>query len=199
MKKLGFFGGAFNPPTFAHTHLARFASQTYNLDKVIFVPVGNKYEKKDLTDENHRFNMLQLAIKQYSNLDVSDIELKKEKAFTTIEAFELITKQYPNDELYFIMGADNLTKLPSWNRAEELVSKYKFIILERNTGKEVSDIIKNSSLLTKYQDNFNIIHVLEYKDMNSKEVRKRINNNTDVSEFISEDVLDYIKKNKLYI
>ena len=192
MRKLGFFGGAFNPPTFAHIKLADYTYKKCKLDQLIFVPVGNKYQKEDLIDEYHRFNMLKFATKPYKNLTVSDIELGKNKSYTTIEAFELIAKQYPNDQLYFIMGADNLSKLPNWNRAEELVSKYNFIILERNTKESTFDIIKNNVLLNQYKDHFQIISSLEYKDISSKEVRDKLKLKQDVSEFISNDVVDYI-------
>lgn len=198
MRKLGFFGGAFNPPTFAHIGLANYAYKVCNLDQVFFVPVGNQYRKEELIDEWHRFRMLEIACKSYPQLQVSDIELGTNQSYTAIEVFELIAQTYPNDELYFIMGADNFLKLPKWKRAEDLIHHYHFIILERNTLSTVPDMIKKNSLLNQYQDHFQVIDWLEYKEINSAEARKRINSNQNVSEFISEEVLHYIESNHLY-
>lgn len=62
--KIGFFGGCFNPPTNAHINLAKKALKECNLDKVIFVPIGNFYEKKELISGEHRYNMLKVACKR---------------------------------------------------------------------------------------------------------------------------------------
>ena len=55
MKKLGFFGGSFNPPTYAHINVAKMSIEKFNLDAVYFVPVGNLYNKLSLIDENYRY------------------------------------------------------------------------------------------------------------------------------------------------
>ena len=198
MRKLGFFGGAFNPPTFAHIELAKHAYEVCNLNQVFFVPVGNQYQKEELIDEWHRYHMLEIVCQPYQQLTVSDIELGKKRSYTAIEVFELIAKEYPNDELHFIMGADNFLQLPKWNRAEDLIRDYRFIILERNTELSVLDIIKNNSLLNQYQSHFQIIDWLEYKGINSKEVREKIKKKQNVSNFIPKDVWNYIKSNHLY-
>ncbi len=59
--KIGFFGGCFNPPTNAHINLAIKVLKESNLDKLIFVPVGDFYQKQDLVSEEHRYNMLKIA------------------------------------------------------------------------------------------------------------------------------------------
>ncbi len=62
--RIGFFGGCFNPPTNAHINLAKKALKECNLDKVIFVPVGDFYDKKELELAKHRYNMLEIACKR---------------------------------------------------------------------------------------------------------------------------------------
>ena len=58
MKKIGFFGGSFNPPTSAHYEIVKCAKEKFYLDKVVVVPMGDKYQKKELATFEHRFNML---------------------------------------------------------------------------------------------------------------------------------------------
>ena len=73
MKKLGFFGGSFNPPTYAHINVAKMSIEKFNLDAVYFVPVGNLYNKLSLIDENYRYKMLELICDD--KIMVENIEL----------------------------------------------------------------------------------------------------------------------------
>ena len=73
MKRYGFFGGSFNPPTIAHERLAEEIAEKFKLDKVYFVPVGNYYKKTDLIDENKRLAMLESI--RNDKIDVLDLSL----------------------------------------------------------------------------------------------------------------------------
>ena len=110
-KRYGFFGGSFNPVTNAHIQLANLVANTYNLDKVVLVPMGDNYNKQDLISEKYRYEMLKLAIKNHKKIEVSDIELNLPYALTMLEAFQKIEKTYTEVKPYFIIGADNLLKL----------------------------------------------------------------------------------------
>ena len=68
MKKVGFFGGCFNPPTNIHMELANKLIKEGKLDKVIFVPVNDYYNKENLEKAKHRYNMLKLATKNYKDI-----------------------------------------------------------------------------------------------------------------------------------
>ena len=196
MKKYGFFGGAFNPPTIAHIYLAKQAVTKFNLDKVFFVPVGNSYKKEGLIDEVHRFNMLKEITCNEPNLDVLDIELNKNIQYKAIDVFNIIKNEYPNDELYFLMGGDNFDKISSWKAAKELIKNFKFIIFDRDINH--NQILKNNNLLMQYQNNFHFIENMQYKKISSKKVREDLKNNIEISSFVSSKIIDYIDKNKLY-
>ena len=88
MKKLGFFGGSFNPPTYAHINVAKMSIEKFNLDAVYFVPVGNLYNKPSLIDENYRYKMLELICDD--KIMVENIELGRKQTLNTLQAFELI-------------------------------------------------------------------------------------------------------------
>ena len=94
------------------------------LDKFYFVPMGNNYKKKDLIDENSRLEMLKIICNNEEKIDVSSIELNKKEEIETYQAFEMIKNRYKNDEIFFIMGADNFEKMPSWTNSERLMSSY---------------------------------------------------------------------------
>ena len=122
MKKLGFFGGSFNPPTYAHINVAKMSIEKFNLDAVYFVPVGNLYNKLSLIDENYRYKMLELICDD--KIMVENIELGRKQTLNTLQAFELIEQKYKSTENYYIMGADNFEKLPTWKNAKELIENF---------------------------------------------------------------------------
>lgn len=196
MKKYGFFGGSFNPVTKAHVELAQETLEKYNLDKVIFVPVGNNYNKKGLVSEQHRYNMLKIAICKYDNLEVSNIELNQTKNLTTLEAFNLIEENYPNVDKYYIMGIDNMHKMILSKDVDTLVKDYKYIIIERDAIK-CKNIIKSHIELTKNENNFFIMENTKYTETSSSKAREELQDNK-VSDIIDENVFDYIRINGLY-
>ena len=196
MERYGFFGGSFNPPTNAHLYLAEKVVKEMNLDKLFFVPVGNCYDKDGLIDEKYRYEMLKLICKNNEKLEVLDIEFGTNRVLKAIDAFKLIKEEYPSDDLYYIMGADNLAKISKWKDSEELIKGFKFIILQRD-GYCIEDIILGNELLYKNKDNFKTIDNIEYSKISSTELRKELKLNKNQI-YISEELKEYIIKNDLY-
>ena len=199
MKKYAFFGGSFNPPTIAHKTLAIKAAEKLNLDKVFFVPVGDGYKKDGLIDEKHRFKMLQLICNSNEKLDVCDIEINKNYNFKAIDVFKLIDDIYKEDEKYFIMGADNFVNILNWKNATELVSNYKFILLNRNEI-NLKETIKENETLNKnrlnfyYMDNMNDIKI-SYTCIRNAIKDEKVH---DVKGMVDKNVLEYINEYNLY-
>lgn len=202
MKRMGFFGGSFNPPTYAHINIAKASIEKLGLDKFFFVPVGNLYNKPDLIDEVYRYDMLKIACKNENNIFVEDIELKKSRNLSAIEVFEMIENKYKKDNdiaIFFVMGADNFIKLPNWKNAKELITKYQYIIFERNNSNLRSQIEENE-LLNKNKFNFHILKLEDYSQISSGNIRTLIKNNDyeKCKEFTKPEIIEYIKMNKLY-
>lgn len=114
MSKIGFFGGCFNPPTIAHFEIVKNSLEKFKLDKVVVVPMGDKYQKKDLIIFEHRFNMLKKMFEDYSNVEISDMQRDQKEVSYAIDCFREIDNKYKNDEKFFIMGLDNYTKMDMW-------------------------------------------------------------------------------------
>lgn len=166
---------------------------------MIFVPVGNKYNKIGLIDEKHRYNMLKIATKQYDKLDVSNLELNSNKNFKAIEVFEIINQKYQNTDIYFIIGADNLYKMPTWENLEKLAT-YKYIIIKRDTL-DCNKLINSNEILKKHKNNFNIIQNNEHNTDSATKVRQIIQseNIKILEQYINIKVIEYIKENELYV
>lgn len=196
MSKIGLYGGSFNPPTKAHIELAKKVIQECNLDRIIFVPVGDLYQKEGMAKGIHRYNMLEIACVGENNLQVSDIEIRANKNYKTIEIFEILKNEYKEEEIFFIMGADNLEKLPFWQESKRLVSNYNYIILERGLRK-TKDIIESNELLNKNKNNFKIINNVEFYECSSTAIREQIKRGGN-PENLDAGVYNYIRENKIY-
>lgn len=192
------FGGSFNPPLNSHFSIAeQVLNQFEEVDKIVFVPVNSKYLKNGLIDNEHRYNMLKLVTNKNDKFAVSDIDLHGEKSLSTIETLEKIQKQFQNKEICFIIGSDNLKELHTWKRAEELISKYKILIMERDED-NIEEIIQNNSLLNNYKLNFIKINQEIKSNYNSTYVRTQIKNGKSVRYLMPDEVYEYIEQNKLY-
>lgn len=189
--KVGIFGGSFNPPHIAHKKIAEILLKGKFLDKIVYVPTGNKYTKPLLIPAEHRYNMLKLFIENNKHLEVSDFEIKKSLVYT-YETLDYFQKKYKNDEIYFILGTDNLRQINTWKNADYLLRNYKFLVIKRNDD----NIDKMLSSLGKYQEN--VIPFDFSQDVSSTAIRNLIRNDMDVSNFIDKKVLEYIKAYNLY-
>ena len=198
-KGIAIFGGSFNPPLNSHIILAKEIINKFDaVEKLIFVPVSTKYQKDNLVQNKHRYDMLKLICNKENKLEVSDIELKSDKQLYTIQTLDIFKNKYENYDIYFIMGTDNLKELRTWKEPEKILANYKIIILERNDD-NIYEIINNDELLNKYKQSLIKIDGIDRIFLSSTMVREKIKNGEDVKQFIDEDVLEYIRENKLYM
>ena len=189
MEKYGFFGGSFNPPTYAHLENAKKALKEIGLSKVFLVPVGNYYIKPGLKDEKDRLCMLNLMCEGECNIEVEDIELNLRKKMTAIDAFRKIENKYKTTENYFIMGADNFVKIPSWNDSMDLLKKYNLIVFNRE-----------SSVLKSEEKNIKILTIEEYNNCRSGIIRELARNKEygKMEVYTKKEVINYIREKKIY-
>ena len=139
--KIGIFGGSFNPPHKMHKSIAKELIKKKYVDLVIIVPTGIKYHyKNNLLENDIRYRLLKEMTAKEENILVSKYEFQEKEVFT-YETMEYYQKKYPNDELYFICGSDNMKYLKEWKDWEKLLDKYKLLVIPRNT-KKVEEIKK---------------------------------------------------------
>ena len=179
--KIGIFGGSFNPPHIMHKKIALDLINEKYLDKVIYVPTGNKYNKKDLIDVKYRIEMLRLMCDN-NCLEVSDYEIKNNLIYTyqTLDYFKI---KYSNDEIYFICGSDNIKQIYTWKNYEYILNNYKILVVLRNNDKNI-DIQKHNNI---------IVTNIRTDDLSSTSLR----NNLDELN-LDKKVYNYIKQEKLY-
>ncbi|MBO5398014.1 MAG: nicotinate-nicotinamide nucleotide adenylyltransferase [Clostridia bacterium] len=156
MKRFGFFGGCFNPPTIAHIELIEKTIKDKNLDMVYFVPMGDLYKKENLIPAFHRVNMLKIAMKE--KMDILNISIDSQKDLKAIDTFRIIEKEFNQSDNYFIMGSDNFENIKFWKDSEELLKNYKYIVLNRE------DDISSSRVREKIKNNEDVSQFI-YKDV----------------------------------
>lgn len=192
------FGGSFNPPINSHISLAKeIVEKCKNIEKLIFVPVSTRYQKMELVNDEHRYNMLKLICENEDKLEVSDIELRHNKQLYTIETLNLIKEQYNNYDIWFIMGTDNLNELETWNKPEQLLSRYKILVLNREDD-DLEEIIQNSDLLKKYRESLIQIKEIDKIYLSSTMIRDKLKKGEDIKEYVPSSILEYIYDNNLY-
>lgn len=190
--RIGIFGGSFNPPHKMHKHIALDLIEKAYVDKVIYVPTGNLYQKKELISDYHRYQMLLSFTKNNPKLEVSDYELKQELTYT-YQTLEYFKKMYPTDQIYFICGEDNLNDLPNWKNYKTILENYYLLVISRRN-------ISNTrpEILLQYLDHI-IFTDVEMGNISSTEIRNALKNNLSLKEdVLDSDVITYIKNNHLY-
>ena len=179
--KLGIYPGSFNPPHKGHKMVCDYLIKNNYVDKIIIIPTMNYWDKQNLIDISDRINMLRF----YENSNIT-VDTNYNNYPYTINIMEKLESIYSNDELYLIIGADNLINLDKWKDYQKLL-KYKIIIMNRND-------IKINEYLYKYpNNNFIIVKDFPYINISSSEIRNKLNN-----KYLDRDVINYIKNNNLY-
>lgn len=196
MKKIGVFGGTFNPVHNAHVKTALLVKEKLSLDDIIVIPAGNPPHKLgiSLIDGKKRLEMCKLAFKDYSDIKVSDIEIKKRGISYTYETLSSLSK---NDrELYFICGADMFLTLKKWKNPEEIFRLAKIVTVPRNNDDR--DTLEKYSEELKSLGASCIILDSDKMSESSSEVRERLKNDEECNDMLPNDVLEYINNNNLY-
>ncbi len=134
MKKIGIYGGSFDPIHHGHLILARETLETLDLAEVIFVPAAQSPHKTDCipAPAELRWEMVTSAIKGESRLAVSRLEIDRPPPSYTVTTVEELRAAYPDAELFFLLGEDNFAELETWHRFEELRRLVKFVVLDRS-------------------------------------------------------------------
>ncbi|HOP56624.1 MAG TPA: nicotinate (nicotinamide) nucleotide adenylyltransferase [Bacillota bacterium] len=185
------FGGAFNPPTKAHIAIYRRVRETIDCEKFIFLPVSSLYTKRSLASNQHRFEMLSLLVGRDKVAEVSPMELEDADYLGTYQSMLRFQERYPDREIVFLIGADNLLKLHKWINAKSLLAEFRFIVMNRDK-RDIDKLISDDPFLRDYLDRFIIIRDF-HMEMSSTGFRDSFDR-----EMLTDEVYDYIETQGLY-
>jgi nicotinate-nucleotide adenylyltransferase len=131
--KIGLLGGSFDPVHFGHLLAAQDAYEQYQLDRLILVPAAQAPLKPDDVHSSSadRLAMLRAAVEWDRRFEISDVELRRGGISYTIDSARHFRQLHPADDLYWIIGGDQLPHLHQWKDVGELAALVEFIFLER--------------------------------------------------------------------
>ncbi|MDD5486782.1 MAG: nicotinate-nucleotide adenylyltransferase [Dehalococcoidales bacterium] len=198
--KLGILGGTFNPPHIGHLEIAREALEELELDKIIFMVAGSPQLKNNpvITPAEQRLAMTRLAVEGENNFEVSSLEIEREGATYTVETLaELRHAGAGNDELFFIIGMDNLKTLKFWHKPEEIIKECTLVVVPRPGGSEV-DISRLEKDIPGISQKL-IILKKPFINISASQIRKAVNKKQPISHLVPVKVEEYIKAGKLYL
>jgi nicotinate-nucleotide adenylyltransferase len=201
--KIGIYGSSFDPVTNVHLWTASTVAHRCRLDKVIFLPCSNKRkDKKMKTEDKHRWNMVNLAIENNPKFIADDYEMKQEAwKITTYETLKYFKAQFPNDEIFFIMGADLLVDIAEgkWGHADDLIKENRFIVMARD-GIDMLKTISSSAVLRNNDDGstFHLIDKGLAMEISSTYIREEFKMGGEPRYLLPENCYNYILENQLY-
>lgn len=184
------FGGAFNPITNAHIEVYKYINSKFKNIQFIYLPVSSAYTKSQLASNYHRLNMLDVATEKFDNVIVSDLEISDSDFLGTYRSLIRLVDFY-EDELAFVVGADNLIGMEKWINIEGILSEFKIIVLSRGKINPL-ETIKNNKVLKRFESSFII-----FEDFNMNVSSTEFRNTFDQM-LVPKEVFDYIIENELY-
>ncbi len=192
--KIGVYGGSFNPCHLMHKQIVISLLEKNIFDRIIILPTGNFYNKKNLLKGEERKRMLELMFNNNSRVIICDYEFKN-NLISTYRSLDYLQNLYKGDKLYFIMGSDNILNFDKWKRYEYILDNYNLLIIKRKG----IDIKNNIEKYNKYKGEI-ILLDLDLLDIQSNIIRDFLNQEeySKVQNFLDLNVLEYIKNKKLY-
>jgi len=218
-KRIGVFGGAFNPIHYGHIALAAEVKKYINYDTFMFVPTFQASHKEIECDFNHRCEMVNLCIDSDSISMVSPIEKFLGRPTITINLImALLWSQTESVNIDLIIGFDQFIDFQTWDNWNVLIENCRLVVVNRGIPglynedeiekmcmklytQDCGDrLIRKNGNLEYGSDKIFILnnHNIDIPEMSSTKVRGMIKNNESIERFVTSKVIDYIKTNKLY-
>ncbi|MFM8370565.1 MAG: nicotinate-nucleotide adenylyltransferase [Chloroflexota bacterium] len=197
-KRIGLFGGTFDPPHIGHLVLAAEAVSQFKLDKLLWVLTPDPPNKlgKPITPLDYRLPMLQGMIAHNPAFELSRIEIDRPGPHYTIDTVRLLAQQEGNAEIFLLIGGDSLWDLPNWRLCTDLVAEVSKIGVMRRPG-DFTDLAPLEEKLPGVTAKVQFIEAL-LQNVSSREIRKRIVSGEMYRYYLAPEVYEYIEANHLY-
>lgn len=209
--RIGVFGGSFDPVHKGHTGLAEFILGKELVDKIIFLPSACSPHKQNANESfAHRLKMLEVAVGNYPDMEVSPIEAELSQPSYTVNSLRALTCNLPKAELFFILGADSLVDLSNWYKYREILTLAHLIIAARPgiSGQQCLRAIRelpgnfpvnhDSNLWSRGNGRLTLCYLSDFiMPYSSTHIRRKLGEGI-FPQGLGRDVFSYIKQHDLY-
>lgn len=195
--KIGIMGGTFDPIHNGHLMLGDYAYKNFHLNQIWFLPNGNPPHKNEKTDVSKRLEMVRLAITDDARFFLNTYEAEKASKSYSYETLEAFHTLYPEDDFYFIVGADSLFNIEFWKEPAKVMQQCTLLAACRD-DKNVDDMLRQIHYLEKkYYASIQLM-TSPHMDVSSSEIRHMIAKGMDIANYVPERVAEYIEEHHLY-
>lgn len=201
MRKVGILGGSFNPIHIGHLLMAESSIEEMELDKVLIMPLKNPpHKRKDsLLSDEHRINIIKLAIKSNPKIELSTMEMNRDGTTYTADTLEILTEKEPSNQYHFILGSDSFYQIHNkWMKPELIFRLSNILVINR--GHAAKDQIEDHIEFLKgiYKDISISIVNMPLIEISSTNIRNKIKNGASTRYILPDNVREYIDEFNLY-
>ena len=197
---IGVLGGTFDPIHNGHIMVAEEVRARLDLAEVLFVPANQPWLKENspILAAEHRVQMVRLAVATQPCFRLSTMEIERAGLSYTIDTItELRAELGGEDELFFILGWDNLAQLPQWREPSRLIEMCRLVAVLR-PGYPLPDLDSLEAALPGLSRSLVVLDKPEV-DISATEIRKRVARGLSIGHLVPEPVDEYIRQHRLYI
>jgi nicotinate-nucleotide adenylyltransferase len=189
--KLGIYGGSFDPVHLGHLLVAQAAVEELGLDKLFFVPAATSPFKPEnkMAPAEVRLKLLRLALAGKSNCEIDGQEIRRGGISCAIETVRDYAERFPQAELFYLIGADNVSRLNEWREANELAKLAEFVAVPR-PGETAAEFPKpfRGKILKGFPT-----------EISSSQIRARVKANLPIENLVPPFVAEAIRAAQLYV
>lgn len=192
MKRLGIFGGSFDPPHVGHLAVAQAALRQLQLDEVYWIPaLHSPFKALDNTlGGSHRLEMVRLMTQLDPHFILDQREMSRKGPSYTVDTLESIHKEEPDAELFLILGADSALGLPSWKAPQRIRQLCKVVAYHR---------VSDNTLPVLDASSCDIVLTGEPMEISSSGVRDAVSKKFPIDRMVTAPVAEYIEAHGLYL
>jgi nicotinate-nucleotide adenylyltransferase len=189
---IGLFGGTFDPVHCGHLIIAEWLNEILEIETTYFIPTKiHPFQKRsNITDAELRLEMLKIALKDYHTFKISDFEITRDTVSYTIDTVKYFREKYPQKEIYYFIGSDNLASFMEWKDPFEILDICYLAVYQREKHDKPAELLNHPKVL---HINSPLI------DISSSHIRKRVSKKMAFRSLLPAGIFEFINQHKLYL
>ena len=190
-RRVGFFGGTFDPPHLGHLALAKLAIEKAKLDKLFLCPAYSAPLRTEpaLFSAMDRLRMIEEICKLDRKMDVWDGEVQLARSQFTFDTIVEFKKHFPEHQIFLLLGADQFSRLDQWYKPQDLSKLVHYLVFARNAEEMPAPLLEN--MVVTFMEN-------DLIDISSTDIRDKLRNQVFPDKLLPIEVANYLKQKNLF-